>query len=77
MMTLYKMAPVGVYEPVYNFGDITYNYEEDKAAWRTYAMQGWVPKWLYLVKFEGMSEEDAKAYVKEAREENRQPGLFE
>lgn len=77
MMTLYKMAPIGAYETTYNFGDITYNYEEDKASWRTYAMQGWVPKWLYLVKFEGMSEEDAKAFVKEAQEENRAPGLFE
>ena len=29
-------------------------------------MQGWVPKWLYFVKFEGMSEEEAKKLVAEA-----------
>ena len=60
LITLYGLAPIGPYEVNFNFGDITYNYEEDKAAWRTYAMQGWVPKWLYFVKFEGMSEEEAK-----------------
>lgn len=64
--TLYNLAPLGEYEINFNFGDITYNYEEDKAAWRTYAMQGWIPKWLYFVKFEGMGEEEAKAMVAEA-----------
>lgn len=66
MVTLYGLAPLGEYEVNFNFGDITYSYEEDKAAWRTYAMQGWVPKWLYFVKFEGMSEEEAKAMTAEA-----------
>lgn len=66
LTTLYTLAPLGEYEVNFNFGDITYNYEEDKAAWRAYAMQGWVPKWLYFVKFEGMSEEEAKAMVAEA-----------
>ena len=66
LATLYMLAPLGEYEVNCNFGDITYNYEEDKAAWRAYAMQGWVPKWLYFVKFEGMSEEEAKALVAEA-----------
>ena len=66
LATLYNLAPLGNYEVNFNFGDITYNYAEDKAAWRAYAMQGWVPKWLYFVKFEGMSEEEAKAVVAEA-----------
>ena len=64
--TLYKLAPVGAYEVDFNFGDITYNYEEDKAAWRAYVLQGWAPVWLYFVKFEGMSEEEAKALQAEA-----------
>ena len=38
--------------------------------------QGWVPKWLYFVKFEGMSEEEAKALTAEAAEANMEPGLF-
>lgn len=66
LASLYGLAPLGEYEINFNFGDITYNYEEDKAAWRAYAMQGWVPKWLYFVKFEGMSEEEAKALTAEA-----------
>lgn len=66
LCTLYDLAPLGEYEINFNFGDITYSYEEDKAAWRAYAMQGWIPKWLYFVKFEGMSEEEAKALTAEA-----------
>lgn len=66
LVTLYGLAPLGEYEVNFNFGDITYSYEEDKAAWRSYAMQGWIPKWLYFVKFEGMSEEEAKALTAEA-----------
>lgn len=66
LITLYGLAPLGEYEINFNFGDITYSYEEDKAAWRSYAMQGWVPKWLYFVKFEGMSAEEAKAMTAEA-----------
>ena len=76
LATLYGLAPLGEYEINFNFGDITYNYEEDKAAWRSYAMQGWVPKWLYLVKFEGMSEEEAKAITAEAEAANMEQGLF-
>lgn len=66
LTTLLGMAPLGQYEINFNFGDITYNYEEDKASWKTYVMQGWVPAWMYFVKFEGMSEEDAKAMTQEA-----------
>lgn len=66
LITLYGLAPLGEYEVNFNFGDITYNYEEDKASWRNYATLGWVPKWAYLVRFEGMSEEEAKALTAEA-----------
>lgn len=70
LVTLYGLAPLGEYEVNFNFGDITYSYEEDKAAWRAYVMQGWVPAWLYFVKFEGMSEEEAKALTAEAAAAN-------
>ena len=66
LVTLYNLAPLGEYEVNFSFGDVTYNYEEDKASWRAYVMQGWVPKWMYFVKFEGMSEEEAKAMTAEA-----------
>lgn len=76
LVTLYNLAPLGEYELNFNFGDITYSYEEDKAAWRAYAMQGWIPKWLYFVKFEGMSEDEAKAITAEAEMANMEQGLF-
>ena len=77
LVTLYGLAPLGEYEINFNFGDITYNYEEDRAAWRGYVMQGWMPKWLYFVKFEGMSEEEAKKMTAEAQAAELEPGLFD
>lgn len=77
MVTLYELAPLGEYEINFNFGDITYSYEEDKASWRLYAAQGWIPKWLYFVKFEGMSEEEAKALTQEAEQANMEKSLFD
>lgn len=71
---LYGYAPHGSYELTFDFGDITYSYEEDKANWRSYATQGKIPFWYYLVKFEGLTEEEAKALVKEA--EPKTPALF-
>lgn len=70
MCTLYNLAPIGVYEPHFNFGDITYNYEEDRGRWYQYAMQGKIPFYVYLVKFEGLSEDVAKALIAEAQAEN-------
>ena len=72
---LYGLAPAGAYEIVYDFGDITYNREEDRARWWQYVTQGRVPAWMYFVKFEGMTEEDARAMVEEAQPAE-QPGLF-
>ena len=71
---LYDLAPVGVYEVTYDFGDITYNREDDRARWWGYVVSGKVPAWMFFAKFEGMSEEDAKAMVAEATP--KQPTLF-
>jgi A118 family predicted phage portal protein len=71
---LYQLAPFGVYEIVYDFGDITYNREEDRARWYGYAASNRIPFWYYLVKFEGMTEEEAKALVEEATP--KEPTLF-
>lgn len=71
---LYNLAPVGTYEVVYDFGDITYNREEDRARWWGYVVSGKVPAWQYFVKFEGMSKEEAKAMIEEAQP--KQPTLF-
>lgn len=76
LASLLKLAPVGNYEVVYSFGDITYNYEEDKANWKSYVQNGWIPRWYYLVKFEKMSEEEAKQITQEAEKANMAKGLF-
>lgn len=73
--SLYKLAPSGKYEVVYGFGDITYNVEEDRARWWGYVQAGRVPAWMYFVKFEGMTEEEAKAMTAEAAPKT--PALFE
>lgn len=77
LTTLLGAAQLGEYETTFNFGDITYNYEEDKASWKNYASQGWVPLWLYFTKFEGMSEEEAKKMVAEASAAEKEKGLFD
>lgn len=74
---IYSLAPVGVYEVNYDFGDITYNWNEDRERHWLYVNQGKYPLWKYYVEFEGMSEEEAKALVAEAKSENEpQEGLF-
>lgn len=79
MADLYDLAPAGEYEITYDFGDITYNVEEDRARWYQYVAAGQVPAWKYFNKFEGMTEEEAKAMQEEmeakAREAQTQ-GLF-
>lgn len=73
---LYAMSPVGVYEVTYDFGDITYNREEDRMRWWQYVTTGKVPAWMYFVKFEGMSEEEAKAMEAEVAQTQMSQGLF-
>ena len=61
----------------FDFGDILYNYSEDKAMWYQYVNQGYVPAYQYFTKFEGMAEDEAKKMVDEAKGENEaQEGLF-
>lgn len=73
---LYGLAPVGAYKVNYDFGDILYVRENDRARWWQYVTTGKIPFWYYLVKFEGFSEEDAKALAEEANKENKASGLF-
>lgn len=68
---LYGLSPVGPYDVTYDFGDILYDREADRSRWWQYVMQGKVPAWFYFVKFEGMTEEDAKAMVDEAQPDEK------
>lgn len=76
LITLYKLAPIGLYELEFNFGDITYNYSEDQQRWYSYVTQGYVPFWYYLTKFEGFSVQEAKKLAS-AAEQKTEKGLFE
>lgn len=73
---IYGLSPLGNYEVAYDFGDITYNWEEDRMRHWQYVQAGKYPLWRYYVKFEGMSEEEAKEVVKEAQGEYKEPKLF-
>lgn len=73
---LYNLAPVGNYEVVYDFGDILYSHEADKQQWYAYAVQNRIPFWYYLMKFEGFTEEEARALVEEAQPKE-EPGFFQ
>lgn len=72
---LYSLAPSGAYKIAYDFGDITYNEDEDRNRNYQLMIQGIIPKWYYLMKWEGFSEEDAKKIATEA-EGTEQEGLF-
>lgn len=65
--SLYSLAPRGKYEVTYDFGDITYNREEDRSRWWGYVQAGKVPAWMFFVRFEGMTEEDARKMTEEAQ----------
>lgn len=65
--SLYSLAPMGAYEAAYDFGDITYNREEDRARYWGYVQSGRYPFWRFLVKFEGYTEEEAKLIQQEAQ----------
>lgn len=66
---IYEYAPVGKYETSYGFGDLTYNWEEDRARHWGYVQANKYPVWKYYMKFEGMSEEEAKECIREAQNE--------
>lgn len=73
---LYKLAPKGSYEITYDFSDITYNFEEERQHYYQLAMAGHYPWEEYYVRFLGYSHEDAKALLKQAKDEQRVPTLF-
>ena len=73
---LYDMAPVGTYEVVYDFSDITYSFEEERAHHYQLAVQGHYPWEEYYVRFLGYSREDARKLIAMAKQEQKTPSLF-
>lgn len=74
---LYDITPVGTYEVSYDFGDITYNADEDRARNWQYVQAGKYPFWRYLVRFEGYSEEEAKEIEAEVQAEQQKNSMFD
>ena len=65
------------YTAHYALQDITYNFDEDRLRHWQYVQAGKYPLYRYYMKFEGMSEDEAKAVAAEAKSENEpQEGLF-
>lgn len=75
---LYDLAPQGGgnYEVTYDFGDITYNREEDRAHYYQLASAGHFPWQEYYVKFLGYTPEEAKRLLDMAKAEQKVPTLF-
>ena len=67
MADLYSIVPPGPWEVAYNFGDITYNFEEDRQHHYALALQGKYPWTEYYVKYLGYSMEDAIRLLDEAQ----------
>ena len=70
---LYNLAPVGDYTANYAFGDITYNFEEDKMHHYNLAIKGVYPWEEYYVKFLKYSREEAQALIAQAKAANKEP----
>lgn len=64
--TIYGLSPKGTYETNFYFKDITANFDEDRKRNIDLVKDKMLPKWKYLVEFEGYTEEDAKLMVYEA-----------
>ena len=66
---IYKIIPIGEYKVDYYFKDMTANLEEDRQRNILLVKDNILPKWKYLVKFEGYSEEEARQLVAEANKD--------
>lgn len=67
LATVYGLAPTGPYEAAYDWDDsIVNDPTQQKQMYWQYVTAGKFPFWMYLVKFEGYSEDDAKKIATEA-----------
>lgn len=67
---IYGLAPVGAYEIHYAFGNLAHDRDADRARYWQYVIMGKYPLWMYYVKFEGMSEKEARAAAEGAKSED-------
>lgn len=75
--SLSKLAPKGKYTVTYDFDDsVIVDKDVQLMADRQTVTLGAMPKWKYLVRNYGLSEEDAKTWVAEADKEQRKDNDF-
>lgn len=80
--TLYEISPEGVVDISFYMRDLYVNVDEDRKRAFELAEKKYIPKWKYLVDYEGYSEEEAKKLVEEAEgtntktEEPKVGGIF-
>lgn len=65
MYTLYDITPEGKIETSFYLKDLYSNPEEDRQRAFNLAEKGYIPKWKYLVDYEGYTEEEAKSMLSE------------
>jgi A118 family predicted phage portal protein len=66
MSSLYDRTPEGKYDISIYTKDLFVNTSEDRDRAYQLSQNGYIPKWKYLVDYEGYSEEEAKSLVAEA-----------
>lgn len=69
-MSLYEDYDDDDIDVTYYMKDLYVNAEEDRNRAYQLAQNGYIPKWKYLVDYEGYSEEEAKSLVAEAESNN-------
>lgn len=70
MATLYQLAPEGSYKTAYNWHDgVLQDEESQRQQDKDDCLNGFSPKWMYNVKWRGMSEQKAREAVTEAQTE--------
>ena len=77
LATLYNLAPLGVFEVTTTFDDSVITDTEAKLVQdRQSVSMGAMPKYMYLMRNYGLSEETAKEWVAEVQSENKDQELF-
>lgn len=76
MADIYSTTRPEAWTAEFHFGDITYNFEEDRQHHYSLALQGKYPWRLYYTKYLGYGEKEAIELIKEAKQESLATGTF-
>ncbi len=77
LATLYRLAPAGVYETTATFDDsVVTDKEAQSAQDRQTVSMGAMPKYQFLMRNYGLSEEAAREWISEVQSETKDQELF-